>query len=359
MFKPGHESNDEVECSICLEDFDAGAVLLELPCRHRFHPHCIREWFKGHNFCPLCKFVLTTREAAQVASGEVARQQPNASGGAHDAAAVALDSPRIAASSAGAGDARQQSSGDAAGAAAAESVALAGIMAPLPMPTERAPVAADREACSSGQGGLLEVVRASESLGPPEPSQAAHAAELVAIELQPLRHRDAPRLMRVSDAQASARLSVDNPSGDLDGPAAPPRARTTSASAPPRSTAATDAPGVQMNATASDRQPSNELAQPSVHAHARQAAPSMGRGRSASGALLQTASDTLQPSGSVTQAWAEDGMEGASAANVHTPQHRWSYRPNAVAPTTELAVGPGPGPLHLQGSHCDSQGDGT
>ena len=58
IFKQGSRGTEE-ECSICLDEFEHGASLQLLPCGHTFHRPCIREWLKGHNFCPLCKYVLT------------------------------------------------------------------------------------------------------------------------------------------------------------------------------------------------------------------------------------------------------------------------------------------------------------
>ena len=79
LFKPGMDNDakqDErgsqrEECSICLDDFESGHPLLQLPCRHLFHPSCIKAWFRGHNFCPLCKFVLTT-----CAGGDAGAMEP-------------------------------------------------------------------------------------------------------------------------------------------------------------------------------------------------------------------------------------------------------------------------------------------
>ncbi|KAJ1652897.1 hypothetical protein IWQ61_006865 [Dispira simplex] len=47
-------SND---CSICLEDYKAGAVVRLLPCRHYFHTKCIDLWLtRKSSLCPLCKY---------------------------------------------------------------------------------------------------------------------------------------------------------------------------------------------------------------------------------------------------------------------------------------------------------------
>ncbi|KAG0014175.1 E3 ubiquitin-protein ligase rnf13 [Entomortierella chlamydospora] len=43
-------------CAICLEEYEVGERLRELPCKHYFHAHCIDPWFKDvHSICPVCK----------------------------------------------------------------------------------------------------------------------------------------------------------------------------------------------------------------------------------------------------------------------------------------------------------------
>ena len=41
-----------VECPICLETDDR--QVCALPCLHKFHTECIREWFKRRYTCPMC-----------------------------------------------------------------------------------------------------------------------------------------------------------------------------------------------------------------------------------------------------------------------------------------------------------------
>ena len=43
------------ECTICLSDFEHDEVVGVLPCSHRFHQECIREWLTCSHKCPLCK----------------------------------------------------------------------------------------------------------------------------------------------------------------------------------------------------------------------------------------------------------------------------------------------------------------
>ena len=42
-------------CSICIEDFTEGEEVVLCPCKHRYHDHCIKEWLRLKNSCPLCK----------------------------------------------------------------------------------------------------------------------------------------------------------------------------------------------------------------------------------------------------------------------------------------------------------------
>lgn len=46
-------------CVICLDNFKNGDEIIYLPCLHVFHKNCLLEWFRGHNFCPICKFKMT------------------------------------------------------------------------------------------------------------------------------------------------------------------------------------------------------------------------------------------------------------------------------------------------------------
>lgn len=54
--------NEVLGCSVCLEDFEMGAEAKQMPCQHKFHPHCILPWLELHSSCPVCRFQLPTEE---------------------------------------------------------------------------------------------------------------------------------------------------------------------------------------------------------------------------------------------------------------------------------------------------------
>lgn len=49
---------ENMQCSVCLEDLEIGGEAKEMPCAHKFHPSCILLWLELHNSCPICRFQL-------------------------------------------------------------------------------------------------------------------------------------------------------------------------------------------------------------------------------------------------------------------------------------------------------------
>ena len=49
--------NDSTEtCPICLDTMEIGeGNLASMSCQHTFHKHCIIEWLKVSNMCPICR----------------------------------------------------------------------------------------------------------------------------------------------------------------------------------------------------------------------------------------------------------------------------------------------------------------
>ncbi|XP_031493990.1 probable E3 ubiquitin-protein ligase RHY1A [Nymphaea colorata] len=48
--RPRHE-----ECAVCLDHFEAGELLVHLPCAHYFHSACVIPWLKTQSICPCCR----------------------------------------------------------------------------------------------------------------------------------------------------------------------------------------------------------------------------------------------------------------------------------------------------------------
>lgn len=47
--------NEEVVCTICIATIEEGDMIGALPCKHRFHVECLKEWLRRKNVCPLCQ----------------------------------------------------------------------------------------------------------------------------------------------------------------------------------------------------------------------------------------------------------------------------------------------------------------
>lgn len=59
-----YNQSDATTCSICLQDFQQGDRIGDLPCKHPFHVDCLKEWISLKNHCPLCKVTnLATRQS--------------------------------------------------------------------------------------------------------------------------------------------------------------------------------------------------------------------------------------------------------------------------------------------------------
>ncbi|KAF8778254.1 E3 ubiquitin-protein ligase RNF115 like protein [Argiope bruennichi] len=47
-----------LQCTVCMEDFEAGEPVRRLACDHHFHNNCIIPWLELHGTCPICRKLL-------------------------------------------------------------------------------------------------------------------------------------------------------------------------------------------------------------------------------------------------------------------------------------------------------------
>jgi hypothetical protein len=53
------QKTEQTSCCICMDTFTENDIVKELPCHHIYHSNCIKDWFKEHNTCPICKYKIT------------------------------------------------------------------------------------------------------------------------------------------------------------------------------------------------------------------------------------------------------------------------------------------------------------
>ncbi|XP_038982588.1 probable E3 ubiquitin-protein ligase RHY1A isoform X1 [Phoenix dactylifera] len=56
--KLGWKASEQAECAVCLEEFKAGDILINLPCAHRFHWDCAMPWLESSSHCPCCRMTV-------------------------------------------------------------------------------------------------------------------------------------------------------------------------------------------------------------------------------------------------------------------------------------------------------------
>ena len=56
LFMKKHLSTDIIcDCVICLDFENTKKIIIELPCKHKFHKMCIEQWLQYVFNCPMCK----------------------------------------------------------------------------------------------------------------------------------------------------------------------------------------------------------------------------------------------------------------------------------------------------------------
>uniref|UniRef100_A0A7N0RIN5 RING-type E3 ubiquitin transferase n=1 Tax=Kalanchoe fedtschenkoi TaxID=63787 RepID=A0A7N0RIN5_KALFE len=86
---PTVKVKDNLQCSVCLDDFELGADAKEMPCKHKFHDACILPWLELHSSCPVCRYELPADESKLNPDGSRSNirrdsNNPNSSGDEED-----------------------------------------------------------------------------------------------------------------------------------------------------------------------------------------------------------------------------------------------------------------------------------
>ncbi|KAM7262034.1 hypothetical protein ACFE04_021111 [Oxalis oulophora] len=48
------------QCAVCMDVFETGSLVKQMPCNHMYHNDCILPWLELHNSCPVCRYELPT-----------------------------------------------------------------------------------------------------------------------------------------------------------------------------------------------------------------------------------------------------------------------------------------------------------
>ncbi|CAH2053263.1 unnamed protein product [Thlaspi arvense] len=48
------------QCAVCMDEFEDGSDVRQMPCNHVFHQDCLLPWLQLHNSCPVCRHELPT-----------------------------------------------------------------------------------------------------------------------------------------------------------------------------------------------------------------------------------------------------------------------------------------------------------
>ncbi|MCL7028598.1 hypothetical protein MKW94_026750, partial [Papaver nudicaule] len=62
---PNVTVTENLQCSVCLDDFEIGLEAKQMPCKHKFHSECILPWLELHSSCPVCRYQMPSTDASK------------------------------------------------------------------------------------------------------------------------------------------------------------------------------------------------------------------------------------------------------------------------------------------------------
>ncbi|KAK3779546.1 hypothetical protein RRG08_045292 [Elysia crispata] len=88
----------QLQCAICMEDFELGTEVRKLPCDHMYHSECIVKWLEMHGTCPVCRKDLNGDDTSTRESGEFSPFFPPPAGGSSSSSSSSSMGPSTSSS---------------------------------------------------------------------------------------------------------------------------------------------------------------------------------------------------------------------------------------------------------------------